>query len=400
MKMGRLSDLRNSRPRLFQLLAAAAVIAAALLIVAVMQATRQEVVRQKARIMVPVVSVMKADLSERKIILTSEGTVKPLRSIGLVPQVGGKVIYVSPALVGGGQFEKGEVLLRIDPIDYELAVKSAEAKVSDLESALQLTVESAEAAREEWVLSREKGDDQEPPPLVAKQPQLAAARAALAAGQADLEKAKLNLERATIRAPFKGRISDKSVDTGQFVPAGMTLGSMFSTDVAEIVLPMPDEDLYWFSVPGFTPGSEEGSPAKVKASIAGRELSWEGRVMRAGGILDPQTRMIDVVVRVDDPYGTKPPLAMGLFATVEIEGRAIENSLLVPRTAIHEGDTVWIVDPEGRLRLRKVTIARFEGDDVMITGGVADGESIVTSSLKIVTDGMKVNVQKKKGSQE
>ena len=109
-----------------------------------------------------------------------------------IPQVGGKVIEVSPALINGGQFRKGDILLRIDPIDYQLAVTLAEAKVKDSQSKLELAKEEAAAAREEWRIIKGTGSKSQtkPPPLVAREPQLAAARARLKADRADLRKAK------------------------------------------------------------------------------------------------------------------------------------------------------------------------------------------------------------------
>jgi RND family efflux transporter MFP subunit len=293
-------------------------------------------------------------------------------------------------MVDGGSFRKGEILLRIDPTDYELAVKSAEARVKDLESALLLTIEEAEVALEEWKLSGGKGE--EPPPLVAKQPQLEAARANLAAGKADLEKAKLNLERTTLRAPFESRIIQKNVDLGQFVAVGQQLGSMYSIEAAEIAVPLPNEDLEWFHVPGFTPDGNGESAVTVHADIAGRDLTWPGRVMRAEGVLDERTRMVNVITRVERPYDTVPPLAMGLFVKVEIEGIEVQDALWLPRSAVHENDTVWIVDSESRIRFRPVEIIRYDQDRVLVTG-IENEELIATSPIQIVTEGIKVNYE-------
>jgi RND family efflux transporter MFP subunit len=337
------------------------------------------------------VSVARIKARPQVVIIRGEGTVRPLREIQLVPQVNGKVVFVSRALVNGGEFQKGDVLLRIDPVDYQLAVTLAQAWVKDSESKLKVAEEEAAVSREEWqLLYKADPKNNQIPALVAKEPQLAASRAKLAADRADLQKAKLHLERTEIKAPFDGRVDEENVDIGQYVATGQALATLFSINQAEIVVPFEDEDLYWFHVPGFTPGDESGSVVSVSTRVAGRESFWPGRVVRAEGKLDERTRMINVVIRVNKPYETKPPLAAGLFVTVEIKGRTLENAVMLPRAALRENNVVWVVDKNGQLTFRKVSVARLTTDAVLLDGGLKGGEMVVISSLKAVTDGMKV----------
>ncbi|MBN2185475.1 MAG: efflux RND transporter periplasmic adaptor subunit [Candidatus Krumholzibacteriota bacterium] len=393
-----LKELKRTRPGTFHIIIFFAIILAAVLIFLLMMATKKDVKKRRSTLPVPAVSTVRADAENRRIILSGEGTVKPLRMINLVPQVSGKVVSISDAFADGGEVEKDEILLKIEDSDYRIVVKSAEANIMDLESRLQMAFEEAEAAKEEWSLGRKGGGD--PPPLVAKEPQLAAARSALTAGKANLEKALLNLERTRLKAPFKGRISSKNVDIGQFVSPGQAIAAMYSIDEAEITVPMRDEDLFWLSVPGFTTENEPGSPATVNAEIAGQKMSWPAKIVRAEGIIDSKTRMVNLVVRVDDPYESTPPLAMGLFTSVRFEGKALDGVIVLPRSSIHNDDTVWIVDENGRLRFRKVKIARFEGNSVWITSGLDKSNIVVTSEIKAVTDSMKVNFRSAKGITE
>lgn len=355
-------------------------------------ATKPELKKRKPAAPIPMVRTIKVNTGPQPVHISGEGTVRPLREINLVPQVGGKVIHTSPSLVNGGKFSRGETLLRIDPVDYQLAVTSAEAKVKAAESLLELTKEEASAAQEEWRLLHAGGSkaDIKPPPLVAKEPQLAAAQARLEADRADLNRALLNLERTELKAPFDGRVSQETVDIGQYVSPGQALATLYSTEAAEIVLPLEDEDAFWFHVPGFTPGNSPGSPAVVRARIAGSERTWAGRVVRTQGKLDERTRMINVVVRVEKPYVKKPPLAVGLFVTVDIEGRTLPKATIIPRSALHEDEVVWVVNAEGRLHFREVDVARFQGDEAIVQAGLEDGERVVTTPLKAVTDGMAV----------
>lgn len=357
----------------------------------VLKGKKAPIKKQTPAVPPPLVRTLEVRSAANRVKIKGEGTVRPLREIILVPQVAGKVIYLSPALVNGGQFHKGETLLRIEPDDYHLAVTLAQAKVKDAESKLKLLKAEAAAAREEWRIHKfaDQETGGEPPPLVVKEPQLLAAQAKLEADQADLQKARLYLARTRIKASFNGRVSQENVGLGQYVVVGQKLATLYATDAVEIVLPLEEADLAWFQVPGFTPGEGPGSEATVTAELAGKQLTWQGRVVRAEGKLDERTRMIRVVVRVEKPYSAKPPLAIGLFVNVAIEGAVLPASTVIPRAALHQDGTVWVAE-NGRLRFRRVVIARINGDRVLIESGLRSGDKVVLTRIKTATDRMRV----------
>ncbi len=357
-----------------------------------LSASKPKIKKKKPAAAVTFVRTMRVATGAHAVRILSEGTVRADMEIELLPQVGGKVVYVSPSLVNGGYFKKRDVLLRIDPVDYELALTLARAKVKDSEANLRIAEEESAAAKEEWrfLNLEDQKAEEAPPPLVAKEPQLAAAQAKLDAELAELKKAELALERTVIRAPFNGRVSEESVDVGQYVSKAQPLASLYSTDVAQIVVPLENEGLMWFHVPGLTPGSGPGSDALVHANFAGKKRTWPAVVVRAQGKLDEQTRMVNIVVRVENPFAKKPPLIPGLFVTVEIRGSVIKDSAIIPRAALRQGDMVWVVDKDGRLRFRNVEVARIQNNDVLISSGLKDRELVVVSPLKAVSDGMAV----------
>jgi RND family efflux transporter MFP subunit len=391
--------MKRTTRGLLQLLIVVVLISAGVMGMRTLMASKVPLKRKKPPTPLPMVRVLEIRSGKHPVPVLGEGTVRPLREIQLVPQVGGKVIYTSASLVDGGSFQKDDVLLRIDPVDYELAVSLYESKVKDSESALKLLEEQASAARDEWNEVYNDGSEvkRKPPPLVVKEPQLAATNAKMDANRAELRKALLQLERTELRAPFSGRVSQEKVDIGQYISPGQAVATLYSTEAAEIIVPLENEDLFWFHVPGFTPGSGPGAQAEVRAYVAGRELSWTGNVVRAEGKLDERTRMINVVIRVEKPYQRKPPLAPGLFVTVEIEGRVLQEAAIIPRSALHQGNVVWVVDDEGRLHFRKVKVARFSGEGVITNKGLRDGDRIVISPIKAVTSGMKVRIALTKG---
>ena len=357
-----------------------------------LRSSKKQIKKVTTEVAAPIVKTIAVEVKNQPVFITGEGTVRPVSEISLVPQVDGKIQNMAHSLVNGGAFKKGDILLRIEPVDYELAVTLAKAKVKTAESLLQLAEQESGAAKEEWRIhhAHRSKDNHPPPPLVAKKPQLAAAGAKLAADKANLKKAILNLERTRLKAPFEGKVGNENVDIGQYVRPGQNLATLYSIDAAEIIIPLEEEDLSWFNVPGFTPGTGPNSSAKVTASVAGQALSWQGVVVRAQGKLDERTRMVNVVVRVEKPYATRPPLAVGLFVAVTIEGHILPNAAVIPRSGLRQGHVVWIVDKNDRLHFKKVQLARFDGDNAIVKAGLVANEAVVISPLKAVTDGMKV----------
>ncbi|SHJ76737.1 RND family efflux transporter, MFP subunit [Desulfatibacillum alkenivorans DSM 16219] len=356
--------------------------------------SKPEQKRIKPALPIPMVRVIRAEKEDAVIHVQGQGTVKPWREIQLVPQVGGKVVWISPSLVDGGAFQKGQTLVRLDQEDYRLAVTLAEAQIKNSESALQLLEQEALAARREWELLHANDGDKgaSPPPLVVKEPQLAAARASLEADKADLKKALLQLKRTEISVPFDGRVSQKSVDAGQYVSPGQVLAVLHSIEAVQISVPLADEELRWFNVPGFTQKGGEGSLAEIQARVAGRDMVWQGRVDRSEGEMDETTRTVRVVVRVDDPYATTPPLVPGLFVHVDIQGNILPDAVNIPRSALREGDTVWIATPEGAMHFQQVEVSRISEQGVWVTQGLNSGDLVVTSPMKAPTDGMKIRL--------
>ncbi|MFP4040018.1 MAG: efflux RND transporter periplasmic adaptor subunit [Desulfosudaceae bacterium] len=355
-----------------------------------LKSSREDLDRHQSEVSAPLVRAVPVRIEDRDMTITGRGTVQARTESRLVAQVGGRVVRVSDSLVNGGRFKKGERLVTIDPRDYEINVTQAEAGVKDAESQYEQARQESEAARQEWqqIHSGEKA-----PPLVAREPQLGAARAALEARRANLEKARLDLARTRITAPFDGRVSNKEVDPGQYVTPGQTLASVYAIDAVEIVVPLENDDLQWLDVPGFTTDARPGAPARIRARVAGRTLTWSGRVERVEGKINAQTRLVKVVVRVPRPFDTLPPLSIGQYAEVELTGRTLAGAAVIPRAALRGQSTVWAVDPdEKRLHFRAVKIARRDERGVVVREGLRAGEMVAVSPLKAPTDGMEVRI--------
>ncbi|NKB89661.1 MAG: efflux RND transporter periplasmic adaptor subunit [Acidobacteria bacterium] len=343
----------------------------------------------------PVVRTLTAELVDHAFTVRTQGTVRPRTESRVVPEVGGRVIWVSPDFVSGGFFEEGDPLLRLDSHDYQQAVVRAAAEVSAAKLRLAQEEAEAEIARAEW----EELGEGAPPDLTARVPQLENARAGVAAAEANLIKTEQDLERTEIKAPYAGRVRDKAVDVGQFIAPGSQVGSIYAIDIAEIRLPLPDQDLAYLSnMPLVYRGQRGGAGPEVilRAQFAGAEHEWRGRLVRTEGEIDAASRMVHAVAQVRDPYGRgntpgRPPLAVGMYVQAEILGDIVENVALIPRSALRDGNQVWVLDSADKLHARAVEILRLDADIAIIGAGLESGERVVLSALEFVADGMKVS---------
>jgi len=367
------------------LIVAAGIVLAILLVAG--RTTPERTTREWQGPLVEAVTVHPEDVA---VTVHGTGTVRARISVQLIPQVSGRIVEVHPAMTAGGFFRAGEPLAVIESTDYELAVRRAEAAVERARVQLQQAEAESSVARREW--DRIHPGEEPTSPLVLRIPQLEQARAELHAAEADLETARLNLERTRLSLPFDGRVVTKSADVGQYVTPGQPVATVYGSHSMEIPVPLRDSELAWIDVPGPGGTTTPGSAVTVTADFAGREHTWEGRVTRTQGEVDLATRMVHVVVEVDEPFAEgRPALMPGMFARVAIHGHPLEGTFVVPRHAVHEGGVVWVAR-EGRLRLRPVEVARYDRDLALVTSGLADGDVVVTSQLEVVTDGMKIRV--------
>lgn len=325
-----------------------------------------------------------------QITVSSQGTVAPRAETTLVPEVAGKVHTIAPELAEGAFFRAGDVLLEIDPRDYELALVQAEANVAG--RAAQLALEEGEAAlaRAEW---ESMGAGRAADPLVLREPQLRNAQAALAAAEASRDQAQLALRRTRIVAPYAGRVRAKLVDVGQYVGPGTPVAQIYAVDAAEIRLPILAADLAYLPLGDLRKAEAEGPMVQLSADWAGQRRNWQGRIVRTSAQIDPRSQMVHLIARVEDPYGSihEAPLEIGLFVAAEIVGHQQQNIVRLPREALRAEDRVFVIK-EGRLRFRDVTVLKLESERVLISAGLDEGELVCPSTLEAAVEGMRVAI--------
>lgn len=362
-------------------------------VVAALGATAPRPEQAEIEVRPAAVFVAEAEAAPARLTVQTQGEVRPRTEIALTAQISGRVARISDNFTQGGFFEAGEVLVEIEDADYRLAVTRAEAEVAQARQQLQLEQAESDLAAEEW----EAIGSGEASALALREPQLAGAQAQLAAAEAALEEARLDLERTRISAPFAGRVREKGADRGQFISAGSQLGEVFSTDVAQIRLPLTDSQLGMLGIPVAYRASEAQSAPEVtlQAVVAGEPREWTGRLVRTDSAIDPQTRTIFGIVEVENPYDDAAdqagaPLPMGLFVNAAVQGRELERAFALPRSALRGSDEFLIANRDGTLSIRSIPVIDSNAERVLVAGGVEEGEWVITSPLRGAADGMAV----------
>ncbi len=320
----------------------------------------------------------------------AHGTVSPRTESELIPEVSGRVVELSPSMVSGGFFKANEVLFRVDPLDYELALEQARAALASAESELinarKGHIRQTDLARRQSTSASQQDDALN---------RLKVGEANIREVKARIEKATRDLARTEVRAPYEGRVRSERVDVGQFVSRGISVANLYATDYAEVRLPIQDSELAYLDLPLGNGGSmDRNEPvAELRASFGGNLHTWVGKIVRTEGELDPQTRMLHVIAQVQSPYlqiQNKPPLAVGLFVEAEIIGRHVDNVFVIPRSALQSGNQVYVINQDNRLEFRNVNILRFVDEHIYITSGFEQGETICISTLTNAIEGMSV----------
>lgn len=334
-----------------------------------------------------IVRVITVAAAPMRLTVSSQGAVGPSTQSQLIPEVSGRVVWMSPALVAGGYFEADQPLLRLDDKDLAAAVARAQANLTRSQA-------DHEHARFEYQRLRSLSERE-----LASRSQLEGglrayriAAAALQDARVAFAQAQRDLERGEVVAPFTGLVRSEQVDIGQFISRGAPIATIYATDVVEVRLPIADRQLAFLNLPighrGNLPAEHRGR-VTLSADYGGRSVSWHGEIVRTEAEIDMKSRMTHVVARVVNA-GAATPLPVGLFVKAEIEGTLAEGVVDLPRNALRRGNRVLIVDAEDRLAYRDVTPLRLHRDRVLIESGLADGERVCVSPLQTVIEGMRV----------
>ena len=363
--------------------------------------------------------------------ISTQGEVRPRSEIGITPQVSGRISFISDRFIDGGYIAKDEIIARLDPTDFELTMVRAKAGIATAEQRLERERAEAEIAIRDL---NELGIT-ESSPLARREPQMAEAQAMLNSANAQLREAELALERSIVRAPFNLRVRSRSADVGQFVSPGQSLGVVFATDKVEVALPITDAQLGQLGLPlafshsARTPGPE----VTFSASVGGEQRTWTGRIVRTAAAVNSQSRLINIVGELRDPYGAGAdngtPMVPGLFVDAVIKGRVVEDILWAPRSALRGNNELYVsVEPEEKstiafildganitmagffggppplfarvdstkaLSIRPISILHTDESGAYFESGAEIGELAIVSPVQAAFDGMRLQVRER-----
>jgi RND family efflux transporter MFP subunit len=355
-------------------------------------ARRSGATRQTAML----VEVVEARRGSYRPVIEAMGTVEPEKDVVLQPRVSGEIVARAEAFTPGGFIDRGEVLVRIDPSDYENALAQRRSELAEAMADLELEKGRQRVARRDLELLSESVDP-ESEGLVLRRPQLDTVQARIESARAAVEQAELDLERTTIRAPFDAHILRRDVDVGSQVAVGDSLGRLVGLETYWVVATVPLAKLRWIAVPDSPDG--EGATVTIRDRAA-----WPDGVVRTGhiealvGALDGRTRMARLLVEVADPFGRRadardvPPLMAGAFVEARIEAREVNDVVRLDRDHVRDEDTVWVME-DGTLRIRDVEVLLRDARWAYIATGVDDGDRVVTTNLATVTDGARLRLE-------
>ena len=335
------------------------------------------------------VRVLPAEKHKIQLEVTSQGSVEPQQQSELIPEVNGRVKWVSPALVAGGYFKKDQILLRIEDSDYRSAVARGQAALSRARAEEELA--RFELRRMEQLVKNKLTSQSS---LESGLRNHRIAKATLQDTALALEQARRDLWRTEIRAPYDGLVRNERVDIGQYATRGQTIASVYASGSVEIRLPVADRQLAYLNIPlGYRGEISDQHRSKVILSTeyGGQLYEWHGHLVRTEAEIDSRSRMVTAVVRVlaEDNPG-QPNLPIGLFVKANIKGRWVENIITLPRAALRHQDQVLVVDNENRLSYRFIKVLRHQKDDILVSEGLEDGELVNISPIQTVIEGMQV----------
>jgi RND family efflux transporter MFP subunit len=317
--------------------------------------------------------------------LRATGTVIASTLITLRSRVGGEIVEVSPNFIAGGRYKQGDLVLKLDPVDYQLALEQKKAALAEAEFQLKLEEGQSVIAAREWELIASEDDSSEVDrELAMRVPHLKYRAAKRDAAIAELEKATLDLARTEISAPFNGIVVERKTDLGAQASVQDALATLANTDVFYVQASIPVDRLKWIKC-----DAENGSLVKI---VRGTGAVREGRIIRLESSLEPMGRMARILVAIKNPMQGDHPMLLNEYVRIEIEGSSLEDAYQIPRAALHDDRVVWLATPESTLEIREVTVGWRDATDVIISGGLQDGERLILTNLSTPINGMQLRI--------
>ena len=341
---------------------------------------------------VPIVKVAGLHTVNEKVFIEAFGTVIPSRQITLQSEVEGRIIDQNPDLIPGGVIPQGNMVVQIDPADYELRVNEYRAELEEALFELDLEKGKQVIAGREWKLMENEIDVNEAgKSLALREPHLRLVKAKVEKARSKLAASELELQRTIIRSPFNTLVLEEFIDKGQIVSRQTPLAILVGTDQFRVQVSVPVSVLQRISL-----SEGPGKQAEVIFEpVNGKAVVRYGHVLRIMGDIDPEGRMARVLIEIDDPLNLHSGVSngnvlLGSYVKVRIDAGSYENVYSIPRQALREGDLVWVQDSENKLQIRPVSVVWRRKDDVLVNADLREGDKLILSRLQSPLPGIEV----------
>jgi multidrug efflux pump subunit AcrA (membrane-fusion protein) len=386
--------------KILRVLIPLAILAGAIAVVMFLVRTKPQAQKKERKDPGALVEVTSIEPRRQTVVVEANGTVMPARQVMIGPEISGRVRWINDKLIPGGKLEAGDTLIRVDASDYSLAVEQQRAAVDRARTELELEKSRKKIAEREWELLGE-GTPEEGS-LALRDPQLRTAEVAVKSAESGLDRAKLAVSKTVLKVPFNAIVQQKQVELGQIVAPQTPIVNLVGTDAYWVQVSVPVSRLGWLSIPGVA-GAEVGSPARVWQKVEGKRIERQGRIIRMLGDLDPVGRMARLLVEIEDPLGldlpaggaeadprlSPLPLLLGSYVNVELEGHELDGLIELPRSALRDGDQIFLLTPDNTLAIGDVEVIWRRSDSVLVKG-IEAGARVITSPLAAPVEGMKL----------
>jgi len=325
--------------------------------------------------------------------VNTQGVVESRLTISLKAQAAGQVVYTSDKFLAGGFFQRDELILQVDPRDYELALVEAQVTVATAEQTLSKERELSRLAFVDWQqYSKAQASD-----LVLRIPQLREAEAGVKGARANYERARIRLSRTEVRAPFELMIDRKQVDQGQVVSDNQALAAVFGTEQAEVRMPLSQQqmDLLQLAEIGIL-GPSAVRAVTIRDPSRDGDNVWSASLDRVEASLDRKSRVYYAIATVRDPLNlrgdrNRVPLLPGVFVDLEVAGKKIKHVFRVPIRAMRDDNNIYLFE-NNQLITRRVTVLARDRETVTIVAGLQPGDIVCVSPPWSYVAGMKAQL--------
>jgi len=331
---------------------------------------------------IPSVTVKNIKPSEHQVSISAYGNVKIKNAVEIKSQVSGIVTYVSDNLDLGEFVEEGNILVKIDKTDYEIALEKSMSALKQAQSNLTLEKGKQAVAKKEWEIMQKRGGDnisEEQKALALRVPQLMSARASVKQAEADVRKARLDLKRTVIEAPFNGIVMEKNVSRGSYLNVQGSVAKIISTEDFYIEVYVEKDKLKWL---------DKSKPVIIESGTG----KFTGNVEEVLPDVQDKGLMAKLLITVKNPLQSEPPLLVGDYAELTLKGKVLKDIYKIPRSAVSDRGKIYLVDQDSRLRINEYDKMWEDEKNIYVKNTFPPQWKLVVSKIFAPSDGMKVKI--------